>query len=65
VLGEPEDQLFVEAVEAADVGQDDDARARRLVGPGRECGEACPVGRRELELAMLDGGAGNDGDRRQ
>ena len=64
-LGEPECELLVEAVEAANVGEDDDAcvrRARRARGEG---GEAVPVGRFEDEILVRDGGAGDGRDRRR
>ena len=53
-LGEAQRELLVEAVEAADVRQDDDARARQLVGQRRERGEAAPSRRLEHEILVRD-----------
>ena len=64
-LGEAQRELLVEAVEAADVRQDHDTRACRLVGRRRERGEAVPVGRLEDEVVVRDRRPGDDGDRRQ
>ena len=53
-LGEAQRELLVEAVEAAHVGQHDDARRGRLLGRGRERGEAVAVGRLEHEILVRD-----------
>ena len=47
VLGEAEGQLLVVGMQPADVGEDQDARARRPRGPGGERPERRPVGRGE------------------
>lgn len=64
-LREAERELLVEAVEAADVGKDDDPRGGRFVRRGPKRGEAVPVQCREHELVVRDRGPGNDGNRRQ
>ena len=64
-LREAKCELLVEAVEAADVGEDDDARFARLVGQRGEGGEAVAVRRVQHQLLVRDGGAGDDGDRRR
>jgi hypothetical protein len=64
VLGETKGKLLVEPVETTDVGQDDDAGPRRLLGRGRERGEAVSVGRLEHEVVVGDGSARNRVDRR-
>ncbi len=56
-LREAERQLLVEAVEAADVGQDHDPRRGRLLRHGLERREAVPVGGLEHEIVVRDGGA--------
>ena len=42
-LREPQCELFVETVEPADVGEDDDADAVGFLRNGDESGEAVPV----------------------
>ena len=64
-LGKAQRELLVEAVEAADVREDDDADAARLVGQRRKGGEPVAVRRLELEILVRDGRAGDDGDRRE
>ena len=63
-LGKAQRELLVEAVEAADVGEDDDADAARLVGQRRKGREPVAVRRLEHEILVRDGRAGDDGDRR-
>ena len=58
-LGEAQRELLVEAVEAADVGEDHDARRRRLVRDRAERREPVAVGRLEHEVVVRDGGAGD------
>ena len=65
-LGEAKRELLVEAIEPADVRQDDDTHRPRLVRPGRERGEPGSVGGLEGGVFREDGGAAReDGDRRQ
>ena len=64
-LGEAERELLVEAVEPADVGQDHDPGAARLVGRRREGGEPVAVVRLEHEVVVRDGRAREHRDRRQ
>ena len=64
-LGEAERELFVEAIEPADVGQDDDAVAAWLFRLGREGGEPVSVGRLEGQVLMPDGAALDGRNRRQ
>ena len=64
-LGEPQGELFVEAVETADVREDDDSDAARLIGKRGECGELVPVGGLEHEVLVRDGGSRDGRDRRQ
>src|SRR5205807_6448216 len=59
-LGEPQSELLVEAVEAADVGEDDDADLRRLVRRRVEGGEAVAVGGFEDEVLVGDGSSADD-----
>ena len=59
MLGEPERELLVEAVEPADVRQDDDADASRLVRRRGEGREAVPVLRVEHEHVVRDRSAGD------
>jgi len=64
-LGEAQCELLVEAIEAADVRKDHDARRPRLVGHGGEGREAVAVRRVEHEVVVRHGGARDDRDRRQ
>ena len=64
-LGEAQRELLVEAVEAADVGQDHDADAGRLVRRRGERGEAVVVRGVQHEVLVGDRGAGDHGDRRR
>ena len=64
-LGEAKRELLVEAVEPADVGQDDDAGLGRPVRPRAERGELGPVGRRQHEVVVRDRRPGKNRDRRQ
>ena len=64
-LGEAQRELLVEAVEPADVGQDHDPGAARLVGRGREGGEPVAVPRLEHEVVVRDRRAREHRDRRQ
>ena len=54
-LGEAKRELLVEAVQAADVRQDDDADPRAVVKYGSEGGEARPVGCLERDVLGEDG----------
>jgi hypothetical protein len=64
-FGEPECELLVEAVEPADVREDDDAgRARPAVRDCAERRELVAVLRVERQVLVRDGRAGDDGDRR-
>lgn len=49
-LRKAQGQLFVEAIEAANVREDDDANVRALLGRREERGEAIAVGGLELEI---------------
>ena len=53
-LGKPQRELLVEAVEAADVRENDDADPARLVGQGRERRELIPVSGFEDEILVRD-----------
>jgi hypothetical protein len=64
-LGEAECELLVEAVQAANVGQDDDAFVRRRIGCCGERREAIPVGRFQDEVLVRDRRAGDARDRRR
>ena len=64
LLAEPEGELLVEVVQAADVGKDDDAAAGRRVGAGRERREPRPVGGLEHEVVVRDRRARDRRDRR-
>jgi hypothetical protein len=64
-LGEAERELLVEAVQPANVRQDDDAAVARLVRRREERGEACPVRRLEHEVVVRDGRARDRRDRRE
>jgi hypothetical protein len=55
-LGEAEREFLIEAVEAADVGKDDDADGRRVVGRRGERSEAVAVGCLENQLVVPDRG---------
>jgi hypothetical protein len=61
---EPERELLVEAVQPADVREDDDARFRVAVGRREECGEVGAVGGPERQVVVRDGRARDDGNRR-
>jgi hypothetical protein len=63
-LGETQRQLFVEAVEAADVRQDHDPDPVRLVGRGLESRKAVAVRRLENEVVVRDRRAGYPRDGR-
>ena len=54
-LGEAERELLVEAVEPADVREDHDPGAARLVGRGGEGGEPVAVPGLEHEVVVRDG----------
>jgi hypothetical protein len=64
-LREPEGELLVEPVQAADVGEDDDPRRGRLVRARRERGEAVPVRRLEHQVVVRHRGARQGRDRRE
>ena len=64
-FGEAECELLVEAVQTANVGQDDDAIVRGRIGCCGERGEAVPVGRFQDEILVRDGRAGDGRDRRR
>ena len=64
-LREPKRELLVEAIEAADVGKDDDTDACRLLGRGDERREAVPVACLEDEVVVRDRGSGERRDRRR
>ncbi len=64
-LGEAQGELLVEAVEAADVGEDDDGGSAGLFRHRLEGREAVVVRRVELEPPVGHGGAPDDGDGRQ
>ena len=57
-LGEAKRQLLVEAIEPADVRQDHDPGAARLVGHGGEGREPVAVFRFQHEVVVGDGRAG-------
>ena len=59
-LGEPQRELLVEAVETADVGEDDHADPRAVVGEREEPGNLGAVGRLEDEILGAHGGAAGD-----
>ena len=61
-LGEPQRELLVEAVEAADVRQDHDPDSVRLVGRGLEGRKVVAVGRLEDEVVVRDRRAGDPRD---
>ena len=63
-LGEPQRELFVEVVEAAHVREDHDAGGRRVFGRREERRELVAVGRRQHEVVVRDGRAGDPRDRR-
>jgi hypothetical protein len=64
-LREPQRELLVEAVEPADVREDDDARMRLAVGRRHERGELVPVGGAQDDVVVRDGRAGDDRDGRR
>ncbi len=64
VLREPERELLVEGVQAADVGQDHRARAGRLRRACPECAEARAVVRVEGDPGRVEGAPGDRRDRR-
>ena len=63
-LGEAEGELLVEPVQPTDVGEDHDPGRGRLVRGRQERGEAVSVTRLQHQVIVRDGGAGDDGDRR-
>ena len=63
-LREAEGDLLVEAVEAADVREDHDTDARRVIRCRGERREAVPVACVEDQVLVRDGGAPDDRDRR-
>src|SRR4051794_24553201 len=64
VLREPERELLEERMEAADVGQDDDAGSAWRRGAGPECPELVAIRCRERQLVRIERGARNRNDRR-
>ena len=62
-LGEAQGELLVEAVEAADVREDDDADARGLLRRCHEMRRTVPVERLENEIVVRDRSAGEGLDR--
>ena len=64
-LGEAQGELLVEAIQAADVRQDDDPDGRGVVRRRGEGREARSVGRAEHEFLMRDRGARDLGNGRQ
>jgi len=63
-FGEPQRQLLVVGMEAADVGEDDDGRPAGLLGPGEEPGEALTVAGPQDDLLAVESAAGDRLDRR-
>jgi hypothetical protein len=63
-LGEAQRELFVEAVQAANVGENRDPVARGRFRDGGERRKPRPVSRLEDEIPVRDGGAGDGGHRR-
>ena len=64
-LGEAKRELLVEAVETADVREDDDAHPGAVVGHGGEGREARPIGGLERDVLGEDGRPARErGDRR-
>ena len=63
-LREAEGQFLVEAVEAANVRQDDDADTRAFLRRRGEGGEPVAVTRLEHDVLVRDGGSADDRDRR-
>ena len=64
-LGETKCELLVEAVEPADVREDDDAASARLSRPRGERREPVPVGGLDRKVFMFDCRSGDDGNRRR
>ena len=64
-LGETQSELLVEAVETANVGEDDDGRSGGLVGQRRKSGQSVSVGRLQYQILVRHGCARNDRDGRQ
>jgi hypothetical protein len=64
-LGEAQRELLVEAVQPADVRQDHDAYAGRLVRRRHERGEAVAVAALEHEVVVRHGGTAEHRDRRR
>ena len=64
-LGEPEGELLVEAVQAADVREDRDPDRGRLLRNGPERSEPVAVRGAQDEVVVGDSRAGEDGDRGQ
>ena len=63
-LRQAQGDLLVEAVEPADIREDHDADARRVIRRRGERGEAVPVTCVQDEVLVRDGGAPDDRDRR-
>ena len=63
-LRKPQRELLVEAIQAADVREDDDADLRRLCRSRGESGEPVAVVRLQRQILVRDGRAADDRDRR-
>src|SRR5262249_17683837 len=65
LLSEAQRQLLIEVIQAARIGQDNDAAAARPVRIRAECREAVAIRGREYEILVLDRRARNRPYRRQ